>query len=130
MELLFSHTTATKFTKTGHYGRQIAAKERTGQRPNVLVKTFTVTLPDKVNKDWYVTLEQKLQGVKLQSLKHVIKLKDNTDFLQAGYNALLKEQGGDYLTLLINPMQEGFITQVGRAIINMKGIAKQKINKL
>lgn len=124
MEVIFSIVTEPNMVQSGHFGGQIAAKQRTGQKPNRLIKQFKIDLPDKVNQDWYLQLQDKLEGVSLSSLKHTIKIKDNTPFLKDGYNALLKDLGGDYLTLRINPLQDNFLNQLGNAVINIKQQAK------
>lgn len=127
MEIIFSIAKDTKFCDSGNFGSQVVAKQRVGQKSNNLQTTLKVNLPNKVDKKWYIKLENFLKGVNLQSLKHKVIIKDNTPFLQMGYNKLKSEQGVDYTYFNINPNLQDLPKILGGGILALKKAAKDKI---
>lgn len=110
----------------GHLATFIPSKQRTGQSNNTVTQRVTFSLPDKINKHWYEQFEDKLTKISFLKLRHEIYVKDNTDFLQAGYQRMieLQPEHNNYLRLILKPSRLDFPTTVGIAILALKKQAK------
>ncbi len=125
MDIIFKHVQEPNiFIGSGWNGTDITQKQRTGQKPMKLAKEVSITLPDKVDAKWYAILEGKLRGMNMQSLRHVIHVKDNTDFLQKAYKKLYADQGYDYAIVRANPTLPNFMQLLGANVLQLKKTAK------
>jgi hypothetical protein len=128
MELIFNLTKATNFCDSGNFGSQVVAKQRVGQKSSNLTTTLKVTLPDKITVHWYTKLETFLRGINLQHCKHTVIVKDTTEFLQRGYDKIKAEQGLTYTYFCVNPNLPNLVNILGKGVIELKTLAKNKIN--
>lgn len=126
MEIIFHMVRERGMKKHGHLATFIPSKQRTGQSNNTYTQRVTISLPDKVNRQWYELFAEKLKNVSFLKLRHEIHVKDETDFLQDGYKRMaeLQPEKHNYFRLVLKPSRLDFPTNVGIAILALKKQAK------